>query len=122
MKQQHQQQKQQKQQQKVICEEIENNEIKQQFMKLCTEYDDIIAKNWSDVGKIEGVTLKLELKPGSTPTTRKAPRRHNKVTQEQWEQQRPLLEEAGFITRSDSEYSHDLYYIPKKKEQGVIEL
>ena len=81
--------KQQKQQ--LSCGEIKDKTIKQEFIKLCKEYKDNVLREYTDIGKIESVTLKLDLKPGTEPPTKKAPRRHNKITQEQWAKHRPLL-------------------------------
>ena len=105
----------------VKCGKIKDKRIESEFKQLCHRYSNIVSKEYSDIGKIEGVSLKLDLVEGAQPYQRKTPRRHNKITQEQWALQRPLLEDAGFITRSQSQYCHDLYYIPKKKINGVIE-
>ena len=108
--------------QKVTCGYIENEKVREEFRNLWTEYGDIVSKGYTDIGKIEGVTLKLDLKEGAQPPTKKQiPRKWSKRTIEEWKKQRPLLEGANLISRSSSPYAHHLYYVPKKKLNGKIE-
>ena len=88
--------------------------------QLIARYESQIAQNWSDCGLIEGVYLKLDLKPGSRPFKRLPYRQSFEMMNEVDEQCRKLWE-AGFIEPSNSEFASPVTMVPKKMVTGTLE-
>ena len=51
----------------LVAEELAGGPIEHLLKELLSQYDDRISKAWAHTGLIEGITLKLDLKPGSLP-------------------------------------------------------
>ena len=88
--------------------------------KLIARYESQIAQNWSDCGLIDGVYLKLDLKPGSRPFKRH-PYRQSFEMMNEIESQCRKLWEADFIEPSNSEFASPVTMVPKKLVNGTLE-
>ena len=95
------------------CGHIKDTAVRSEFEQLLTEYDSVVAKHWADCGLIPGITLKLDLKEGTVPY-KKAPYPTSYKMIDEWTKQRKLLEGAGFIVRSNSEFAHPFSWAAKK--------
>jgi hypothetical protein len=101
----------------IKCGSITSNKIQQQFTTLLIDYDSTIAKTWADCGKIEGVYLKLNLKPGSKPF-KFAPYNSSFKHEDEITKQIKELLAAGFISPSNSNYASPVLMVPKKIIDG----
>ena len=104
----------------IDCGEIQNPQIRRRFWETIKRYDTIVAKHWADCGKIEGISLKLELKPDTKPWKR-APYSQSYKLQEECRRQITRLLEADFIEPSNSEFASPVLFVPKKNINGTIE-
>ena len=93
---------------------INSTEINDKFRAMIVHYENTIAKHWADCGKIHGVYLKLDLKPGATPF-KKAPYKTTFQHMDEIEKQCNKLLEAGFIRPSNSNYASPVCMVAKKK-------
>ena len=99
---------------------IKSNDVLRQFKQIINKYEDTIAKEWADCGKIEGVYLKLDLKPGATPF-KYAPYKTAYQQMDEIERQCNKLLEAGFIRPSNSNYASPVLMVPKKQIGDKLE-
>ena len=104
----------------VRCGELAASEVIKEFQKVVDEYKDTIAKSWADCGKIEGVYLKLDLKPGAKPF-KYAPYKSAYEQMDEIERQCKKLLEAGFIRPSNSNYASPIVMVPKKQVGKIME-
>ena len=88
--------------------------------QLLQQYEDQIAHTWADCGEIEGIFLKLDLKPGSRPFKR-MPYRQSFLMMKEIDEQIKRLLDAGFIEVSNSEYASPITMVPKKGAGGKME-
>ena len=91
-----------------------------QLHSLLKRYNFQIASHWADTGLIEGIFLKLDLKPGSQPFKRR-PYKQSYTMCEEIEKQIKKLLEAGFIVPSNSEFASPVTMVPKKLVTGLME-
>ena len=94
--------------------------MRQQLHDLLKRYNLQIASHWADTGLIEGIFLKLDLKPGSKPFKRRPYRQSYRMMEEIEKQVKKLLE-AGFIVPSNSEFASPVTMVPKKLVTEVLE-
>ena len=99
---------------------ITANEILTEFKRIMKKYQNTIAKEWADCGKIEGVYLKLDLKPGATPF-KYAPYKTAYEQMDEIERQINKLLAAGFIRPSNSNYASPVLMVPKKQIGDKLE-
>ena len=85
-----------------------------------SDYDSVVAKHWADCGLIPGITLKLDLKPGTVPY-KLAPYPTSYKMMDEWQRQRTQLEGAKFIVRSNSEFAHPFRWVPKKQVGNQVQ-
>ena len=89
---------------------------KQDFEKLCHEFDDIFSKDSADLGKIP--LLKMDIPTGDNPPVCQRPYtlalKHIQWVQEEIE----TLERAGVITKSISPWASPIVIVPKKTAPG----
>ena len=85
--------------------------------QLIEQYEGQIAHSWADCGHIEGVYLKLDLKPGSRPFKR-VPYRQSFIMMQEINEQIKRLLDAGFIEVSNSEFASPITMAPKKGAGG----
>jgi len=105
---------------KVNIGHIDNKHIEDELHRLIEEYDDIFTKNWADVGRIDGVALKLDLKQGAIPWRRRC-YTLSKPLLEEWKKQKKRYLEAGFIKHSNSPYASPATFVTKKALNGKVE-
>ncbi len=79
-----------------------------------------IASHWADCGLIEGIYMKLDLKPGSQPF-RQRPYRQSFPMMKEIEAQTEKLLKAGFIRPSNSEFASAVTMVPKKLVNETVE-
>ena len=89
------------------------DDINKEFNRLTKRYQSTIAKSWADCGKIQGVYLKLDLKPGAKPF-KYAPYRTSYAQIDEQNKQCQQLLEAGFIRPSNSNFASPVLMVPKK--------
>ena len=100
---------------KVVLEDAKIPEkYRQQFIKLCEEYDDIFSKGPEDNGKIPLITM--EINTGDSPPICQRPYdlplKHADWVRKELE----MLEKAGIISRSISPWASPIVIVPKKTE------
>ena len=86
------------------------------FEKLCEEYDDILSKDSSDIGKTPLITMEIET--GDSPPVCQRP--YNLPLKHiDWVQKElNTLEKAGVITRSVSPWASPIVIVPKRTAPG----
>ena len=91
------------------------DKCKEEFEKLCEEYNDIFSKDSSDIGKTPLITM--EIKTGDNPLVCQ---RHNLPLKHIYWVQKELdtLEKAGVITRSVSPWASPIVIVPKRTALG----
>ena len=89
------------------------DDIRREFNRILKRYKDTIARTWADCGKIEGVYLKLDLKPGAKPF-KYAPYKSSFEQLDEIDEQCNQLLEAGFIIPSNSNFASPVLMVPKK--------
>ena len=99
---------------------ISSQSIKDAFYDIINTYNDTMARTWADCGKIEGVYLKLDLKPGAVPF-KYAPYKTAFTQMDEIEDQVTKLLEAKFISPSKSSFASPVLMVPKKKIGDQIE-
>ena len=98
---------------------ITDNSIETEFKQLLRDYDGVLAKHWADCGLIEGVTLKLDLFPQTTPFKKPLYPMTYKM-QDEWARQRAELLKPGFIVESNSEFASPSSFTPKRQINGKV--
>ena len=81
--------------------------------ELIRKYETQVAQSWADCGLIEGIYMKLDLKPGSQPFKRRPYRQSFEMMREIDDQCDKLLD-AGFIVPSNSEFASAVTMAAKK--------
>ena len=92
---------------------IQSDDIMIEFNKMLNRYQNTMAKSWADCGKIEGVYLKLDLKPGAKPF-KYTPYKTGFEQMDEIDKQCNKLLEAGFIRPSNSNFASPVLMVPKK--------
>ena len=89
---------------------------KEEFEKLCEEYNDIFSKDSSDIGKTPLITMEIET--GDSPPVCQRP--YNLPLKHiDWVQKElDTLEKAGVITRSVSPWASPIVIVPKRTALG----
>ena len=92
------------------------DKYKEEFEKLCEEYNDIFSKDSSDIGKTPLITMEIET--GDSPPVCQRP--YNLPLKHiDWVQKElDTLEKAGVITRSVSLWSSPIVVVPKRTAPG----
>ena len=92
------------------------DKYKEEFEKLCEEYDDIFSKDSSDIGKTPLITMEIET--GDSPPVCQRPYnlplKHIVWVQKELD----TLEKAGVITRSVSPWASPIVIVPKRMALG----
>ena len=88
----------------------------QQFKKLCEEYDDILSKDSTGIGRTPLVTMEIDTgdSPPITQRPYNLPLKHSDWVQRELD----TLEKAGVIIRSVSPWASPIVIVPKKTEPG----
>ena len=92
------------------------DKYKEEFEKLCEEYNDIFSKDSSNIGKTPLITMEIET--GDSPTVCQRP--YNLPLKHiDWVQKElDTLEKAGVITRSVSLWASPIVIVPKRTAVG----
>ena len=92
------------------------NKCKEEFEKLCEEYNDIFSKDSSDIGKTPLITMEIETE--DRPPVCQRP--YNlPLKQIDWVQKElDTLEKAGVITRSVLPWANPIVIVPKRTVLG----
>ena len=92
------------------------DKYKEEFEKLCEEYNDIFSKDSSDIGKTPLITMEIET--GDSPPVCQRP--YNLPLKHiDWVQKElHTLEKAGVITRSVSPWAIPIVIVPKRMALG----
>ena len=92
------------------------DKYKEEFEKLCEEYNDIFSKDSSDIGKTPLITMEIET--GDSPPVCQRP--YNLPLKHiDWVQKElDTLEKAGVITRSVSAWASPIVIVPKRMALG----
>ena len=92
------------------------DKYKEEFEKLCEEYNDIFSKDSSDIGKTPLITMEIET--GDSPPVCQRP--YNLPLKHiDWVQKElNTLEKAGVITRSVSPWASPIVIVPKRTAPG----
>ena len=92
------------------------DKYKEEFEKLCEEYNDIFSKDSSDIGKTPLITMEIET--GDSPPVCQRP--YNLPLKHiDWVQKElDTLEKAGVITRSVSLWASPIVIVPKRTAPG----
>ena len=92
------------------------DKYKEEFEKLCEEYNDIFSKDSSDIGKTPLITMEIET--GDSPLVchrpYNLPLKHIDWVQKELD----TLEKAGVITRSVSPWASPILIVPKRMALG----
>ena len=100
---------------KVVLEDAKvPDKYKQQFVKLCEEYDDIFSKGPEDIGKTPLITMEIDTgdSPPICQRPYNLPLKHADWVRKELE----MLEKAGIISRSISPWASSIVIVPKKTE------
>ena len=100
---------------KVVLEDAKvPDKYKQQFVKLCEEYDDIFSKGPADIGKTPLITMEIDTgdSPPISQRPYNLPLKHADWVRKELE----MLEKAGIISRSISPWTSPIVIVPKKME------
>ena len=91
-------------------------QVREQFERLCDEFEDIFSKDSSDLGKTP--LLKMDIPTGDSPPVSQKPYtlalKHVQWVREEIE----TLEKAGVIVRSVSPWASPIVIVPKKTVPG----
>ena len=92
------------------------DKYKEEFEKLCEEYNDIFSKDSSEIGKTPLITMEIET--GDSPPVCQRP--YNLPLKHiDWVQKElDTLEKAGVITRSVSPWASPIVFVPKRMALG----
>ena len=92
------------------------NKYKEEFEKLCEEYNDIFSKDSSDIGKTPLITMEIET--GDSPPVCQRP--YNlPLNHIDWVQKElDTVEKAGVISRSVSPWASPIVIVPKRTQPG----
>ena len=92
------------------------DKYKEEFEKLCEEYNDIFSRDSSDIGKTPLITMEIET--GDSPPVCQRP--YNLPLKHiDWVQKElDTLEKAGVITRSVSPWASPIVIVPKRMALG----
>ena len=101
--------------QKVVLEDAEVDEKnREEFTKLCEEYDDIFSKGPADIGKTPLITTEIDT--GDSPPICQRPYNLPLKYADWVRKELETLEKAGIITRSISPWASPIVIVPKKTE------
>ena len=93
-----------------------SDENREQFKKLCQEYDDIFSKEAGDIGKTPLITMEIDT--GDSPPVCQRPYNLPLKHAEWVKKELETLEKAGIISRSISPWASPIVIVPKKTELG----
>ena len=102
-------------QRKVVLEDAKVPEkYKQQFVKLCEEYDNIFSKGPEDIGRTPLITMEIDT--GDSPPICQRPYNLPLKHADWVKKELEMLEKAGIISRSISPWASPIVMVPKKTE------
>ena len=102
---------------RVILQDAEvPDENRDQFKKLCQEYDDIFSKGAGDIGKTPLITMEIDT--GDSPPVCQRPYNLPLKHAEWVKKELETLEKAGIISRNISPWASPIVIVPKKTEPG----
>ena len=91
-------------------------ETRQEFNKLCDQFDDIISKGSDDIGK--SLLIKMDIDTGDSPPIASKPYTLSLKHYDWVQKEITKLERAGIITRSISPWASPVVILPKKSAPG----
>ena len=92
------------------------DKYKEEFEKLCEEYNDIFSKDSSDIGKTPLITMEIET--GDSPPVCQRPYNLPLKHIDWIQKELDTLEKAGVITRSVSLWASPIVIVPKRTALG----
>ena len=92
------------------------DKYKEEFEKLCKEYNDIFSKDSSDIGKTPLITMEIET--GDSPPVCQRPYNLPLKHIDWVKKELDTLEKAGVITRSVSPWASPIVIVPKRTALG----
>ena len=93
-------------------------ETKEKFDQLLAQFDDVVSKHSSDIGKTPLETMTIDIKPGSIPAA-SLPYHTSLKIQEFLRQELKSLLESGVIERSMSPYAAPIIIVNRKYKPGA---
>ena len=91
-------------------------ETRQEFNKLCDQFDDIISKGSDDIGKT--LLVKMDIDTGDSPPITSKPYTLSLKHYDWVQKEITTLERAGIITKSISPWASPVMIVPKKSAPG----
>ena len=100
--------------------DLDNKKIKeetrQEFNKLCDQFDDIISKGSDDIGKT--LLVEMDIDTGDSPPIASKPYTLSLKHYDWVQKEITTLERAGIITKSISPWASPVVIVPKKSAPG----
>ena len=91
-------------------------ETRQEFNKLCDQFDDIISKGSDDIGKT--LLVEMDIDTGDSPPIASKPYTLSLKHYDWVQKEITTLEKAGIITKSISPWASPVVIVPKKSAPG----
>ena len=91
-------------------------ETRQEFNKLCNQFDDIISKGSDDIGKT--LLVEMDIDTGDSPPIASKPYTLSLKHYDWVQKEITTLEKAGIITKSISPWASPVVIVPKKSAPG----
>ena len=91
-------------------------ETRQEFNKLCDQFDDIISKGSDDIGK--ALLVEMDINTGDSPAIASKPYTLSLKHYDWVQQEITTLERVGIITKSISPWASPVVIVPKKSAPG----
>ena len=91
-------------------------ETRQEFNKLCDQFDDIISKGSDDIGKT--LLVEMDIDTGDFPPIASKPYTLSLKHYDWVQKEITTLEKAGIITKSISTWASPVVIVPKKSAPG----
>ena len=91
-------------------------ETRQEFNKLCDQFDDIISKGSDDIGKT--LLVEMDINTGNSPPIASKPYTLSLKHYDWVQKEITTLERAGIITKSISPWASPVVIVPKKSAPG----
>ena len=91
-------------------------ETRQEFNKLCDQFDDIISKGSDDIGK--ALLVEMDIDTGDSPPIASKPYTLSLKHYDWVQKEITTLERAGIIIKSISPWASPVVIVPKKSAPG----